>query len=932
VKEKSNVEQLLTTKFHIPHTRRELILRPRLIEQLNNGLDCKLTLISAPAGFGKTTLITEWVENYNLSIANEGQAPRRIAWLSLDEGDNDLTRFLVYFITALNRVAGNKATIGEGALDLLESSRPRPAEPILNSLLNEVASIPDRIVLILDDYHLIEIQPIHKALTYLLEHLPPQLHLIIATREDPLIPLARLRARCQLTELRAADLRFTYSETAEFLNHVMGLDLSAGDIAALESRTEGWIAGLQLAAVSLHGQSDKSRLVRSFTGSNRFVLDYLIEDVISHQPRSLQNFLLQTSILNRLTGPLCDALTGQDNGHETLEMLDRANLFIVPLDNERRWYRYHQLFSDLLRERLRQTQPELQPILHLRASEWYENNSFTKESIEHCLRASDFDRAADLAELAWPEMHMSYKGITWLRCVEGIPDELVRARPVLSTGYGWSLLDTGDLEGADLRLRDAEQWLEARANVNEQPETPSAKQVELDEEALRSLSASIANARAYLSQAFGDVVATEKYAQQALDLLPENDYFERGLSAILPGFAYWSSGDLEAAHQAISEAISNMQILGKVPFIISFSSYLADIMVAQGRLNETKQMYLQLLKVAKKQGEPELKETAVVHLGLSELYQEQGNLRAARRHLQRSKELGELPAFPPWYRHWVLARVRIKEIEGDLGGVFKILNEADNLYYRHPIPDVHPLAALFARARLVEGRLAEALLWVHEQGLSVDDDLSYMREFTHLTLARVLIAQYRRNHDESLIGDTIKFLERLLKAADEGGRTGSVIEILMLEALAYEAKDEIRQALIPLEHALKLAKPEGYQRLFVGEGPPMARLLYEALKLEIAPGYIRRLLAAFPAVAHQPTTPAQPLDPESALIEPLSERELEVLQLISEGLTNLEIAARLFLSLNTVKAHTRSIYGKLGVNNRTMAVARARGLGMFLSS
>lgn len=924
------MEQLLTTKFHIPLTRRGRILRPRLIEQLNDGLDCKLTLISAPAGFGKTTLVTEWVDNLNKAGASDGQSIHRVAWLSLDEGDNDLARFLAYFVTALSRIAGMRAASGERALGMLQSSQLPPAETVLNFLLNEIAAFPDRIVLVLDDYHLIDIPPIHDALAYFLEHSPPQLHLVIATREDPLLPLARLRARCQLTELRAADLRFTSSEVAEFLNHVMGLDLSAGDVAALESRTEGWIAGLQLVAVSLQGQPDKSRLIRSFTGSHPFVLDYLVEDVLSQQPESLQNFLQQTSILKQLTGPLCDALTGQDDGLATLEMLDHANLFIVPLDNERRWYRYHHLFADLLRQRLHQTQPDQEPILHLRASEWYEKHGFTEQSIEHSLRAGDFDRAAYLAELAWPKMHRSYKGVTWLRWVEAFPDELVRARPVLSTGYGWSLIDSGDLEGADLRLRDAERWLDAKTGIQEQPEAPSVHPVEPDEQALRSLAASIANARAYLTQALGDVASTEKYTQRALDLLPEDDYFERGLSAILQGFAYWSSGSLEAAHRAISQAISNMQMLGKPRFIISFTSYLADILVAQGRLNETKKTYLQLLELANGGGEPELKEMAVVHLGLSELYLERGDLQAARQHLQRSKELGELPAFPPWYRHWVLAQVRIKEIEGDLDGIFKDINESRRLYYRHPIPDVRPLAALVARVRLFERRLDEAILWMREQGLSANDDLSYLREFEHLTLARVLITQYKRDHEDGLIHGTIGLLERLLKAAQEGGRMGSAIEILVLQALAYEAKGDIRLALIPLERALRLAEPEGYLRLFVDEGPPMARLLYEAHKHAIAPGYARRLLDAIPLDALEAAPLAQSADPVSALVEPLSEREIEVMRLIASGLSNPEIASHLYLSLNTVKSHTRNIYGKLGVNRRTQAVARARTLGLLL--
>jgi LuxR family maltose regulon positive regulatory protein len=923
------VERLLETKFHIPPTRPELVKRPRLIKRLTEGLHCKLTLISAPAGFGKTTLVSEWATYITSATTGENLPDLRIAWLSLDESDNELVRFLTYLTTALKQIPLVKSAIGDETLEILQSPQPPPVETVMTSLLNDVAKISHKLVLILDDYHLIEIQPIHAALVYLLEHAPAQLNLVIVTREDPLIPLARLRARCQLTELRGADLRFTPSEAAEFLNQVMGLDLTTEDVTALENRTEGWITGLQLAAVSLQGQLDKSKLIRSFAGSHRFVLDYLVEDVLSHQSKSLQDFLVRTSILKQLTGSLCDALTGQDNGQATLELLDRANLFIVPLDNERHWYRYHHLFAELLRLHLQETPSVHQPALHLRASQWYENNGFTEQAIEHSLRAEDCKRAAILAELAWPEMHMSYQGPTWLAWVKEIPDELVRARPVLSAGYGWSLIDTGDLEKAALYLQDAEQWLDARATMNKNPANPAGRQVLTDEKALRSLTASVANARAYLSQALGDVAATEKYTYRALDLLPEDEYFERGLSAIMLGFAYWSSGNLEAAFRAISEAISNMQILGKVAFIISFTSYLADIMVAQGHLNEAKQKYLQLLDISVQQGEPEIKEIAVLHLGLSEIALEQGDQQAARQHLLKSDQLGRLPTFSPWYRHWVLAHIRMKQAEGDLQAVMKILNDAKSLYYRHPIPDVHPLKALIARAQLLMGNFPQALYWVHEQNLSVDDDLSYLHEFEHLTLARVLISQYRRDSDEALIQGVIHLLERLLKVAEEGSRTGSVTEILILQALAGDAKGEIFQALVPLERALRLAEPQGYLRLFVDEGPPMAGMLYEALSRGISPNYVRRLIAAFPFPESEQVSLSTNQNNELKLIEPLSEREIEVLKLIAKGLTNQVIATRLYLSLNTVKVHTRNIYGKLGVNSRTQAVAQARALGIL---
>ena len=921
------MEQLLATKLFVPSNRPEFVPRSRLIDQLNEGLRRRLSLISAPAGFGKTTLVSEWVDK----LQKINKKENRIAWLSLDEGDNDPTRFLTYFLTALNRVDGMKTAVGDEALSLLQSPQPPSAESILTSLINEIATSSFRLVIVLDDYHLIDAQPIHDALSFLLENMPPSLHLVIATREDPFLPLSRLRARDHLTELRAADLRFTFSEAAQFLNQAMGLKLSEKDIKALESRTEGWIAGLQLAAISLQGQKDTANLIKSFTGSHRFVLDYLIEEVLTQQPEDIQTFLFHTSILNRLTGSLCDAVTGLGNGQATLEALEHANLFIVPLDNERSWYRYHHLFTDLLRQRLEQASPEKIRELHQRASEWYEHNRLWADSIRHAFAAEDLKRAADLIELAWIPMNTSYRSVTWLGWTKALPDEMVRSKPVLSTSCGWASLDAGDLEAAELYFQSAEQWLESTVNTTEQPEGSPDKTIVLDKEELRSLSISIANGRAYLVQALGDVNGTLKYAQRAADLLHENEYFERGLSDILPGFAYWASGDLEAAHKAVTDAISNMRMTGKIPFIISFTSYLADIQIAQGRLHETEKTYLHLLEYVTERGGTEVKETAVLHLGLSELYFERGDLETAKRHLQRSKELGEQPAFPPWYRHWVCAHVRIMKAQGDLDGVIEMLNGAERLYYRHPIPDMRPLAALVAQAQLAQGNLIEVLRWVHEQGLSVDDDLSYLREFEHITLARLLIAQYKHDQVDETIQGAMGLLERLLKAAEGGERNGSIIEILLLQALAYEARKDIYTALKPLARALKLAEPEGYFRIFVDAGPPMARLLYKALSREIAPDYVHRLLGAFPGDEPEKADSLQPQRRDSELIEPLSEREIEVLQLIAEGLSNQEIGSRLYLSLNTVKAHTRNIYGKLGVNNRTQAGARARALGILSS-
>jgi LuxR family maltose regulon positive regulatory protein len=920
---------ILVTKLFIPTARSKLVSRARLIERLTGGLNQKLTLISAPAGFGKTTLVAEWLNSLG---KEESQEDYRIAWLSLDDGDNDLTRFLTYFVTALNQVIGSESAFGKGILSTLQTSQLPPTESTLTSLINEIAAIPNSIILVLDDYHLIDSQTIHEALTFLLENLPPTINLVIATREDPLLPLSRLRVRGQLTEIRAVDLRFSSTEAAEFLNQVMGLELSSEDITALESRTEGWIAGLQLAAISMQGRTDVSGFVKSFTGSHKLVLDYLIEEVLGQQPESIQNFLLQTSILNQLTGSLCDFLTGQDNGQQVLETLERANLFIIPLDDDRGWYRYHQLFADLLRQRLELAYQNQIPELHRRASDWYEQNGVWPDAVRHAFASEDLGRAADLIELAWDPMNTSYQSVAWLDWTKALPDEMVRSRPQLSTSCGWASLDAGDLDAAELHFRNAERLLNSMVSLDEPLNVSSDRKAEFDDEQFRSLSISIANGRAYLAQALGDVNGTVKYAQWASELLRENEYFERGLSEILPGFAYWSNGELEAAYKAISEAISKMQMAGRFPFVISFTSYLTDVMVAQGRLQEAERTYLQLLEAVKERGKPELQEVAVLHLGLSELFFERGNIETAKEHLKISEKLGERPAFPPWYRHWICAHIRFMRTEGDYDGALEMLSEAEGLYYRHPIPDVRPLSALIARMWLAQGKLDEVLHWVDERNLSIDENLSYLREFEHITFARLLIARYREEQNITYIQDAMELLERLLSAAEEGGRMGSVVEILMLQSLAFEAQDDIQRALPPLKRVLRLAEPKGYFRIFVDEGPPMAHLLYEALSRGIAPDYVQRLLKAFPVEEPEEADISQPHGPDSELIEPLSEREIEVLQLIADGLTNQEISTRLYLSLNTVKAHTRNIYGKLGVNSRIQASARARALGLISSS
>jgi LuxR family transcriptional regulator, maltose regulon positive regulatory protein len=923
---------ILTTKLYIPPTRPNLVPRQRLLEKLDKGLQRKLTLISAPAGFGKTTLVTEWLDNLR------SDAKIKIAWLSLDEGDNDLVRFLTYLLTALNQIKGLETTFGKGALRMLQSPQSPSIEAIITSIINEFVETIDKFIFVLDDYHTIDSKSVDKALTFLLEHLPSQMHLVITTREDPRLPLARLRARGQLLELRASELRFTPAESAEFLNQVMDLNLSSEDIAALETRTEGWIAGLQLAALSMQGRSDTASFVKAFTGSHHFVLDYLVEEVLQRQPEGIRNFLLQTSILDRICGALGDAVTGQEDGKETLGALERENLFIVPLDDQRQWYRYHHLFADVLQAHLMEEQPGHVSTLHRRASKWYQQNDLRPDAIRHALAAKDNDLAASLIELAWPAAEKgSIQQVTWLGWVKALPDELVHTRPVLNVWYAYTLLGRGDLEAAEARLKDAEQWLEPTDPSKVQLKLLSFERIVADQEQLQSLPAAIAIGLAYIAQTRGNILDTVRYATRVLEL-PKADPFRHSQAAMLLGMTYWASGDLEAANRVFADYTVKLRTAGNIPDAISTTAVLADIKLTLGRLNEAIDTVEQCLLFVLDQGEPTPLDTADLHRILSELYLEQGNLKVAARHLQRSKEMGEKAQIPVLRYRLCIAQSRFNETQGDLDGALASLDAAERLYIRSPLPDFRPISSMKARIWAVQGRLTQALEWVHEQKLSPDDDLCFMREFEHFTLARILIAQYENDQVDSSIYKGMKLLERLLNAAEEGGRIGSVIEILILQALANHLQGNIQAARVSLEHALALAEPQGYVRIFINAGKPIQELL---TRIEAKNGasrskeYILKLLSAFdfhkdfhpfgsiPAENNGVSVGSQPL------IDPLSERELDVLKLLRSELSGPEIARDLMVALSTIRTHTQRIYAKLGVNNRRAAIRRAEELNLF---
>jgi LuxR family transcriptional regulator, maltose regulon positive regulatory protein len=913
---------VLATKLYIPPPRPQLVPRPRLIKRLNDGVQRtpSVILISAPAGFGKTTLLSEWISQKEEGGGQKSESfhPSNVSWLSLDEGDNDPARFLMYLIAALQKL---ELKIGAELLGVLQSPQPPPFEWVLTTLLNEIAAIPNPFLLVLDDYHVIDSKAVDRALTFLIEHQPPQMHLVIATREDPPLPLARLRARGHLTELRAADLRFTLSEAAEFLNKMMGLSLSEQDVAALETRTEGWIAGLHLAALSMQGQKDTASFIQSFTGSHQFVMDYLLEEVLQQQPANIQSFLLHTSILNRMCGPLCDAVLGKDEGgnvkdeeqtdseslpevfsfHSSsliLEYLERANLFLIPLDNERRWYRYHHLFADLLRQRLPQglastggNAGTFLNELHIRASQWYEDHGFVLEAFHHAAAANDVERAERLIEGKGIPLHLRGAVTSILSWLDSLPRSVLDARPSLWWRHASLLLINGQTTGVEEKLQAAEAALQGK---------------EVDEKN-RNLMGQIAAARATLALTRYDVQTMHAQSRRALDFLPSNNLTTRANAYWTLGVAYMFEGDRAAAGQAYRESISLAQRAGATFTTILATIGLGNVQEANNELYQAAETYRRILDLA---GDQPLQIIGEVHLGLAHILYEWNDLDGAERHGQQSLQLEQ--QYEKVIDRYIICEVflaRLKLARGDVMGAATILAQAgqsarqNNFVFR--LPEV---AAAQILTLLRQGNLAEAAHLAQMHGLP-------------LSQAQVYLAQGEPSAALAVLKDYRQEIEAK-GWQDEG------LKVMVLQAVALHSQGEKENAVQALSNALALAEPGGFIRIFLDEGLPMAQLLAEVSAHEIMPDYVARLLAAFETEEHR--SEVKPSLPSTQpLIEPLSQRELEVLQLIAQGLSNDEIGKRLFLALDTVKGHNRRIYDKLQVQRRTEAVARARELGLL---
>ncbi len=879
---------LLETKLYLPKPQRRMVPRPRLIEHLNLGAESALTLVSAPAGFGKSTLLSDWLAT----------GDRSVAWLSLDAADNDASQFWAYFVAALRTAA---PTIDHEVIDATQKG-----EELLTSILNDITALERDLVLVLDDYHVIESSGVHEGMAFLLDHMPPQLHLIIASRADPPLPLARLRARGEMVEVRAADLRFTPEEASSYLGEVMGLPLDASDITTLSDRTEGWIAALQLAALSMKGRDDLSGFVAGFAGDDRYIVDYLVEEVLQNQSEPVRAFLLRTSILDRMNAALCDAVTEQDDGKSMLETLDRANLFLVPLDDSRRWYRYHHLFAEVLQARLLDEHPDEVPELHRRASVWYSQHGETDAAIQHALAASDHALAANLIEVAYLELTRDRREWALREWLEQLPVEIFRTRPVLALYFVGSLLSTGAVEGVEARLRDAERWVDAAASGQE----PLPDElVVVDSQEFQRLPESIAIYRSALSLVLGDPDATSRFALRALELISEDDPFRRGAASALHGLALWGSGALDEAHDAYAESVASFRRSGHIADVLGCTIMLADVRITQGRLGDAMASFERAMELAREKGTRNLRGVPDMHVGMSDILRERGDLDAAAEHLEAARELGEHAGLPKNRYRSRVAMAQLMQIHGELDDAVKLLDEAERVYVSDLAPNVRPVAAYRARALLAQARIAEVVAWAREQKLSADEELSYLREFEHITFARLLLGQEAP--------EALSLLNRLREAAEAGGRTGNLIEILVLQSLAHQAGGDKPAAVASLERALTLAEPEGYVRIFVDEGTPMRELL-RALGEQAS---ARRILEAF----GEPSAPR--LTSGSSLPEPLSEREREVLRLLGTELSGPEIARQLVVSLNTVRTHTKNIYTKLGVTSRRAAVRRAEELG-----
>ena len=935
---------LLTTKLYIPPIRPGLVPRPHLIDQLTDGLNRKLTLVSAPAGYGKSTLLSEWIHQTGVPVA----------WLSLDQGDNIPSRFWSYFVAALHTIPDlQQSGVGQSLLSSLQSRQPPPIDVLLTSLINEINELPERYTLILDDLHLITDSYIHESFFYLLENLPSTqhgLHLVIATRRDPPWPLARLRVRSNLTELRELDLRFTPQEVAHFLNQTMQFNLPSDDIIALDKRTEGWIAGLQMAAISMQrrsqylGEAGISGFIEAFTGSHRFVMDYLLEEVLDQEPSEIQDFLIQTSILSRLTAPLCDTVTGRNDSQTLLAQSEQANMFLIPLDDVRSWYRYHHLFADLMHRKLERVNPHLTATLHQRASQWFEENGFLDEAVTHALAAPDFDRAAGLIEQHGMQMIVRSEVVTLQRWLDALPQETVTARAWLCIYHAWTRYYAGPREQVEDHLLNAERiLLSITTELDHQPSPP------LNDSEIRHIRGHISALRAYAALQSGELDIVAKQSRQALEHLPAGDY-ARATSAIALAETFRASGDLTGWYQAYATAKTIALECDNLPMAVSAHTYMADQLTKQGKLHEAFENYQEALQLANEPQGTLIPAAGLPYVKLGNLLREWNDLAAAREYLTIGIKLCHQWGHSDSLVIGYVSLARVDLAEGDQKSASETFRKAEQLVRQ---TDVDPWAVSLAddcriRLWLAKGNLVAVTQWVKESGLKENDELDFLGDLEHINLARVLLAQGYQFPQGDELTVSLSLLKRLLEKASAAKWIGKVISILILQALAFQARHQENDAMSALERALNLARSGGYVSIFIDEGTPLEMMLRRVVERDINSEYARQLLTALAnrkesqssSLEHADSSirPSQRLvdqpfvgktQDDQPLVDSLSERELQVLKLMDTRLSQQEIAQELYISVSTVRTHIRNIYAKLDVHQRYEAIHRAKEIGLL---
>ena len=891
-------QPLVATKLYVPTARAGLVARERLLLRLEEGAGKRLTLVSAPAGFGKTTLLASWLA--------ASTRDRTVAWLSLDAADSEPTLFWAGVAAALDDAISRRST-GEPAQ---QSPSPNSADVTVSALLNDLTETTGEVLLILDDYHLADRAEVAAGMTFLVDHLPPNAHLVLCTRADPDLSLARWRAQGELLEIRAGDLRFTPSETATYLEGAISAPLTGEQVDALENRTEGWIAALQLAAISLQGRADVAAFISGFAGDNRFVVDYLVEEVLAQQPATVRDFLLRSAVLDRLSTSLCNVVLEREDSDTMLRILERSNLFLVALDDTREWYRYHQLFADVLRARLSSEHPDLVPLLHERASHWFEEHDLADPAIRHAVTAGRVDRAAALVEAAMPAVRRHRQealASSWLR---ELPEAVIARSPALAVLSAGLLLVAGEVEAVRARLDDADRAL-ATAQVAE-------PQGESEAPDLCSLRATVAIYRASLAQAQGDTAGTALHARRALDIADPQDHLSRGGAAGFLALAAWAEGDVEQALEMFTQAVDSLHIAGNLIDELSGTVVLADLWRAAGRTSKARALCEGALRSADSTGEQVGRAAAELHVALAELDIEAGELDSARLHLQTAAEWVRRAALTESVFRSFVAEALLARAHGEFAEAHELLDEAQRLYRPGFFPDLRPIPALRARLHISEGRLHEASEWARERGLSVVEPADHLREFEHLTLVRLLLAKHRHRPAER-VEEVLTLLDRLGAAAQATGRTGSLVEIRVLAALTLEAQGRRSEALVTLASAWEVAaEPESHIRIFLDEGEPMIQLLHAARNDTTVGHHARRLTGPAGVARTLRGDHGRPAE------EQLSDREMQVLIMLDSELGGPDIARALFISPNTLRTHTKHIFTKLGVSSRRAAVLRAR--------